>query len=251
MKEKHFRTFIANFVIAIVIVASMSIAVIATLPNSNTTKYTNVEPIYSGNENNKNVCLMFNVYENTENVLKIAQIFKDYNFNTTFFIGGSWASHNGNALIQLATSGFEIGNHGYMHRDHKKLTYQQNLDEIRMTEALINANLKDLCLEGSESEMSACSSVSNLFAPPSGSIGENMFKACDTLDYKVIMWTRDTIDWRDHNVNIIYERAIRDIKAGDLILMHPTDCSVQALPRILDYIMEQNLTANTVSEVIS
>lgn len=64
------------------------------------------------------------------------------------------------------------------------------------------------------------------------------------------MWTRDTIDWRDHDADIIYQRAIRDIKAGDLILMHPTDQTVAALPRILDYIKSVKLSADVVSNVI-
>lgn len=77
-----------------------------------------------------------------------------------------------------------------------------------------------------------------------------MFDACKQLEYKVIMWTRDTIDWRDHDADIIYQRAIRDIKAGDLILMHPTDQTVAALPRILDYIKSVKLSADVVSNVI-
>ena len=77
-----------------------------------------------------------------------------------------------------------------------------------------------------------------------------MFSACDNLGYKVIMWTRDTIDWRDHDADLIYQRAIKDIQAGDLVLMHPTDATLSALPQILEYIKSVGLKADTVSNVI-
>ena len=61
-----------------------------------------------------------------------------------------------------------------------------------------------------------------------------MFEVCEELGYTVIMWTRDTIDWRDHDAALIAERALKGIKAGDLILLHPTEKTVEALPSILD-----------------
>ena len=48
----------------------------------------------------------------------------------------------------------------------------------------------------------------------------------------------------------VYERATKNLKAGDIILMHPTDATVTALPKILEYIKSQNLKADVVSKVI-
>ena len=47
------------------------------------------------------------------------------------------------------------------------------------------------------------------------------------------MWTKDTIDWRDSNVNLIVKRATKDINQGDIILMHPKSHTLTALPKIL------------------
>lgn len=239
MKESRFRAIWANFVIITVLITTFGIAVAATLPANAQTQTVN-NAIYEGDKTGGKIALMFNVYENAQNVEKIADILDEYGFKATFFVGGSWVAKNPNTLLKIASRGFEIGNHGYLHRDHAKLTLQQNTEEIVLTERLIDGVLDAL----PEYENS------KLFAPPSGSIGNIMFEACKQLDYKVIMWTRDTIDWRDHDADVIYERAVRDIKAGDLILMHPTDCTVQALARILDYIKSVNLTADIVSNVI-
>ena len=65
------------------------------------------------------------------------------------------------------------------------------------------------------------------------------------------MWTRDTIDWRDKNTSVIVSRALNDIKAGDLILMHPTANTRDALPIILNAIESAGLTVKPVSAVLA
>ncbi|MEG2687770.1 MAG: polysaccharide deacetylase family protein, partial [Clostridia bacterium] len=248
----------------------MAVAIVASIPQN--AAVTETSAIYSGNKNGDSVCLMFNVYQNTKEVEQIAEIFSQYGFKTTFFVGGSWANRNGDTVIKLVSNGFEIGNHGYLHRDHASLSLKANIDEITQTEKILEATLKDLNLS-TEAPASSAFEINNtkkqiingnnnnylnynkntvenatpnyqtakqfsntdsnngflsynqntvgnatpnyqtakLFAPPSGSIGNDMFKACEQLNYKVIMWTRDTIDWRDQDANVIYNRAIKNI----------------------------------------
>ena len=64
---------------------------------------------------------------------------------------------------------------------------------------------------------------------------------------RVIMWSRDTIDWRDKDVNVIVNRATQNLKNGEFILMHPKDVTVEALPKILTYIRENGLKTAAVS----
>ena len=64
------------------------------------------------------------------------------------------------------------------------------------------------------------------------------------------MWTRDTIDWRDKDAELIYQRATKNLSGGDLILMHPTEKTATILPKILDEIKRLNLRAVTVSETL-
>lgn len=239
MKEKRFRAIWANFVIVAMLAMTFGITFAVALPRDEQLKTVN-NAIYGGDRSGERIALMFNVYENAENVEKIADILDGYGFKCTFFVGGSWVAKNPNTLLKVASRGFEVGNHGYLHRDHAKITLKQNVEEIVLTERLIDSTLCDLPEYKN----------SKLFAPPSGSIGEVMFDACKQLEYRVIMWTRDTIDWRDHDADVIYERAIRDVKAGDLILMHPTDKTVEALPRVLEYIKSLNLVADIVSNAI-
>ena len=229
---------LSNVIIIIVLVATFSVAIVAVSPWE--TDLASTSAIYVGDEESGKVGLMFNVYENTEIALNIAKLMVEHGFRATFFVGGKWVERNGMAVLSLYNMGMELGNHGYLHRDHKVISYEKNVDEILLTERLLDAHLKGF--PGYNN--------SKLFAPPSGSYGDNMFSACDALGYRVIMWTRDTIDWRDHDEEVIFQRAIKDIKAGDLVLMHPTKDTLSALPRILEYIKNQGLVADIVSNVI-
>ena len=65
------------------------------------------------------------------------------------------------------------------------------------------------------------------------------------------MWSKDTIDWRDSDIKTIVTRATKDIKSGDLILMHPKRHTLKALPLILDEIKEKGLKTLTVTNCCS
>lgn len=84
-----------------------------------------------------------------------------------------------------------------------------------------------------------------------GCVFENTVDAAESLGYKVILWSKDTIDWRDRDQSLIYRRATEDIAGGDLVLMHPTAETASALPSILSYYREQALEIVPVSENIS
>lgn len=193
-------------------------------------------PIYRGESSRAEVSLMFNVYQGNEYLESILDTLKAYGAHSTFFVGGCWADDN-NALVQrIVDEGHEIANHGYFHKDAKDMSYQANKSEIVATNDLIKA---------------ITGKTPTLFAPPSGSYGKEVLNVCSDLGMKVIMWSRDTIDWRDKNTQTIYTRATDKVEAGELILAHPTYNTAEALPDILKYYKERGLTAVTVSQIIS
>lgn len=190
-------------------------------------------PYYSAGENAVGVSLMFNVYQNTANVYKILDILDEYDAKATFFLGGSWADDNVDCTREIAKRGHEVGSHGYFHKDHSQMNFRQNLDEISTSVQLLNAILN-------------CTIT--LFAPPSGAFNDATLSACSSLGLKTIMWSRDTIDWRDSDVELIFGRATANIAAGEFVLMHPMDVTVSALPDILSYIKANGLSLVTVSQ---
>lgn len=192
--------------------------------------------IYKGDKNVGGVSLMFNVYENTEVVKSIIDVLKSENAKATFFVGGCWADDNQETLRLIIESGFELGNHGYFHKDHKKLSEAQNLKEIEDCSKIVYS------LTGYKM---------TLFAPPSGSFSQTTVNVASKLGYKTVMWTKDTIDWRDSDKSLIVKRATSNVESGDLILMHPKEHTLQALKDIIKNIKEKNLSLLTVSQCLS
>jgi len=195
-----------------------------------------VEAIYKGNTDGNNVSLMFNVYWGDEYLEPILEVLKEKNVVTTFFVGGVWASKNGDYLDMILEYGCELGNHGYVHKDQDKISQQENYNEINLTHQLVK---------------SFTAIEMNLFAPPSGAYNNTTLTVAESLGYRTIMWTKDTIDWRDQDANLIYNRAIKNASGGDLILMHPTAKTLEALPNIIDYFKSQNLNITTVTNTLS
>ena len=192
-----------------------------------------ITAIYNGNRANAKVSLMFNVYENTEIVNSIIDTLDENNAKATFFVGGCWADDNAKTLIRILNSGHEIANHGYFHKDHKNLNHEKNREEIYTTGVIVKA---------------LCGADMNLFAPPSGSYSTTTLEVADKLGYKVIMWSKDTIDWRDKDVKKVFSRATEKVSNGDLILMHPKEHTLLALPAILSYYKSIGLSVVTVSD---
>ena len=192
--------------------------------------------IYAGNSESNKVSFMINVYWGTEFVEPILKILNDYNVKCTFFVGCMWANKEPEVLREIYKNGHEIASHGYNHKEHEKLSLEQNLEEMQKTHKVI----KDIL--GIDI---------TLFAPPGGSYNKHTTEAAKLMNYKTIMWSKDTIDWRDQNTKLIISRATNNLRGGDLVLMHPKEKTVEALPSILQYAKDHGLIATTVSDTIS
>lgn len=195
--------------------------------------YTNA-PVYNGSSDT-NVSLMVNVYWGTEYIDTMLNIFYEEDVKTTFFVGGTWVEKNPDVLKKIYEFGHEIGNHGYFHKDHKLLNEKRNKEEIVSCHNIVKAVIGiDM----------------TLFAPPSGSFNANTLDIASNLGYNTIMWSKDTIDWRDKNQQLIVKRATENVVGGDLILMHPTKDTVDGLRTIITTLKQKGLTITPVSNVI-
>ncbi len=195
-----------------------------------------IKAYYRGNTQNKNVSFMFNVYWGEEYISGFISTLDKYNAKATFFVGGCYAAKNEDMVKAIFNSGNELGNHGYYHKDCTKITSERIREEISITDTLIK---------------SITSQSMILFAPPSGAVNESTIEVADSLNYKTIMWSKDTIDWRDKDSGIVYQRAIKNAQNGDLILMHPGQHTLNALDSILKFYTDNGYKIVTVSENIS
>lgn len=234
LSGRAFRNIVANSVIGFVLLSMFALTYVGGTLKA--FSKADDSPIYNGNLNSNNVSLMINVYWGNEYLDSMLETLKNNNVTTTFFLGGMWVEKYPDLAKKIQANGHEIANHGYFHKDQDKINLDNNKKEISSCHEIVKNTL------GVEM---------TLFAPPSGAFNQSTMQAAKSLNYSVIMWTRDTIDWRDQDVDTIYNRAIKNAKGGDLILMHPTKCTAEALPRIIEALKNQGLNITTVTNCLS
>lgn len=234
LSGRAFRNIVANSVIGFVLLSMFALTYVGGTLKA--FSKADDSPIYNGNLNSNNVSLMINVYWGNEYLDSMLETLKNNNVTTTFFLGGMWVEKYPDLAKKIQANGHEIANHGYFHKDQDKINLDNNKKEISSCHEIVKNTL------GVEM---------TLFAPPSGAFNQSTMQAAKSLNYSVIMWTRDTIDWRDQDVDTIYNRAIKNAKSGDLILMHPTKCTAEALPRIIKTLKSQGLNITTVTNCLS
>ena len=222
-----------SVVVMAVLTICISMFYYFTLKDTVAVTSTQIQVIRNGNRDSNKVALMFNCYENAEVVRGIADTLVKYGFKATFFLGGCFVDDNIELMKYLAENGHELANHGYFHKEHSKLSSSQNLLEIQNCHNIVKAH--------TGVEM-------NLFAPPSGDYNKTTIEVCEKIGYKVILWSLDTIDWRDKNEKIVYNRATQKIKGGDFVLMHPKQHTLKVLPDILNFYLQKGLIVTTVSQ---
>ena len=222
------NTIIVMMLVSLVLVSATNFKTVTTKADSRV--------VYSGNTNNNNVCFMINVYEGNEYVANMLDVLDVYSVKTTFFIGGSWAVKNIELVKEIYSRGHELANHGFYHKNQDNLDFETNIQEIKMCHDVVKLNV------GIEM---------NLFAPPSGAYNINTVDAAESLSYKTIMWTHDTIDWRDQDADLIYKRATNNLSNGDLILLHPTKKTVEALTNIVSTAINSGFNPTTVSNCLA
>ena len=231
--RRSIRFKVATNLVLGVLVFSVGALCLSPIEEGVETKGAGAEIYRLAEESPSGVSLMFNVYWGTEEVYRILDILHEYDAKATFFIGGCWADDNVDCLKDIHAAGHEIGNHGYFHKDHDKLNFMDNQKEIGNCNRFIELTLGE---------------VPTLFAPPSGAYNDSTLQAAEALKMKTILWSKDTIDWRDKNAAVIYTRATKNIKNGDFVLMHPMQATADALPDILKYYENNHLKTVTVSE---
>jgi len=196
----------------------------------------NPDVYYQGNIDEKTIAFACNVDWGNEYIPEMLKIFKENDIKITYFVTGKWAEKNEDILIDVFNHGHEIGNHGYSHLDYDKLTYDRNKEEIEKADQIIKNIIKRNI---------------KYFAPPSGAFNDFTLQASKELGYELIMWSIDTIDWRkDSTRDIIIKRVVDKAHNSAIVLMHPTNETVKALPELINQLSENGYKIGSISDII-
>ena len=196
------------------------------------------QPIYKGNPRKPMVSFMINVAWKEENIPAMLDILREEEVKATFFFLGSWLKDPEHMEIakQIAEEGHELANHAYSHKDLSDLTNAQVRKELEETQML----LQEIGVEHNQ-----------LFAPPSGDFNENTVRVAHEMGLHTILWTIDTVDWKNPDPNSIVRKIGSRLEPGALILMHPTESARDALQGMIRAAKKKGLAVGTVSNTIS
>lgn len=194
------------------------------------------EPIYRGSPNKPMISFLINVAWGNEYLPLILKTLTDHNVRATFFLDGSWVSKHADLAKEIQEAGHEIGNHAYSHPDLNKRSAAETKEELSKTNDAIKAalNLRPVW-----------------FAPPSGSFNQTTVQVADQLKMKTILWTVDTVDWKNPDPFEMVERVVRKVENGSMILMHPTKSVAEGLASMITKITEQGYAFGSVSELFN
>lgn len=153
----------------------------------------------------------------------------------TFFPTGRWAEKYPELVRRIAGAGHELGNHGSQH------AHPAGLDD---------ASLIRLVLEGAATVRRLTGQTTRLFAPPYGEWNPAMVQKVASVGHYTVLWTLDTIDWQRPAPERILQRVLPRAQAGAIVLMHPTEPTVAALPALVDGLRTQGFQLMPVGELI-
>jgi len=192
-------------------------------------------PIYYGNEAIPMISFMVNVAWGNEHLINLLDLLKMKNISLTFFLEGRWVEQNRKLATMIKDYNHEIGNHAYSHEDMRNLSAEDIHLEISKTNKIINEVLEV---------------IPKYFTPPYGYFDTRVIEAAAQMNMATILWSLDTIDWKIENPNEIINNIVPNIQNGSIILMHPTESSLKALPYIIDKALENNYKIVSINEML-
>ncbi len=181
----------------------------------------------------KAVALTFDDGPSRENTGKILDVLKSCGAHATFFVLGSRAKVDGDILKMELEAGCEIASHSWDHPQLNKLPWSKVKDQMNKTDKTVK-------------KMTGGYQIQYL-RPPYGAISDTMRKR---LDKPMILWSLDTLDWKTRNAKKIFKKVKKEVKDGDIILMHDIHPeTAESIKQVVPWLQEQGYDILTVSEL--
>lgn len=158
---------------------------------------------------------------------QIVDILIEEKVAASFLFVGKKAQQYPDAVAYADDQGMSIGNHSW---DHTKLTahnqksYKTNIHKANKT---LEATTKEPV---------------TIFRPPYGAITAALAANVLDEDMKVLMWNRDPEDWKADKPEDILRYFHKVDPSGGIYVLHEKAATVEALPDIIQYLKDQQLT---------
>jgi peptidoglycan/xylan/chitin deacetylase (PgdA/CDA1 family) len=153
----------------------------------------------------KQIALTYDDGPNDPHTLRLLEVLAKHGVCATFFLIGRYVQQRPDIVREIMQAGHTIGNHTFT---HPLLIFKKSSD------------VRDELTRCREALQDAIGAHSNLFRPPFGGRRPGVFRIAEELGMEPIMWNVTGHDWNAPNAEIIERKCARQIRGGDVILLH-------------------------------
>ncbi len=181
----------------------------------------------------KTVAVTFDDGPGAESTMMLLDGLKERNVRAAFFLVGENIKGHEDIVKRMHDEGHIIGNHTYTHVILTKIPQEKALEEIYNTNKIIEE------ITGEKVKY---------IRPPCGEWNNDMFFQ---VDLQPVFWNVDPLDWERKDVGGIVEDVVKNVRSGDIILLHDIyDTSVAAALEIIDRLKDKGFVFVTVDEIL-
>jgi peptidoglycan/xylan/chitin deacetylase (PgdA/CDA1 family) len=184
-------------------------------------------PTFAGGiRGSRQIALTYDDGPNDLHTLKLLDVLAKHSVRATFFMIGRYVQQRPDIARAVAEAGHVIGNHTFT---HPLLIFK--------SEAQTRAELVD-CHRALDN---AFGSHSSLFRPPWGGRRPATLRIARELGLQTIMWNVTAYDWKAPSTAVIENRIVRQVRGGDVILLHDGGHRALGADRAQTVIATENL----------
>ncbi|MBS0290201.1 MAG: polysaccharide deacetylase family protein [Proteobacteria bacterium] len=197
------------------------------------------EPIRQIKTTQKVVALTFDDGPEMPYTDKILDVLEKHNVKATFFVLGGNAKANPDLIKKIMVKGHDLGNHTMTHTMMKNKSVEVMKKDIQAVDDILRA-------QGYQKEIT--------FRAPFGITSDNLKKALQELNKRMVLFTFLPQDWTKISAEQIYNNVMKEMKPGLIITLHDggkrRDNTVKATEMLIETLQKQGYEFLTVSEIL-
>jgi peptidoglycan/xylan/chitin deacetylase (PgdA/CDA1 family) len=160
---------------------------------------------FTGLPGSRQIALTFDDGPNDLHTLRLLEVLARHGVHATFFLIGRYVRKRPEIAREIVKAGHVVGNHTFT---HPPLIFKSET-EIRRQLSECRSALQD-----------AIGEHSNLFRPPFGGRRPAVLRVARELGLEPVMWNVTGYDWNAPPAEMIERKVARQIRGGDVILLH-------------------------------
>ena len=158
---------------------------------------------------------------------------KERGVHATFFLMGKNIEGEEDIVKRMSEEGHLIGNHSYEHIQLTKAGAKAVWEAVEHTQEQIEA------ITGKRPEY---------IRPPYGDWNEELE---EEIGMTPVLWSLDSLDWKLKDTGKIIRQVLKDVKDGDIILLHDIfPSSVEAALELIDILQKEGYVFVTADELL-